>query len=346
MTTASTKAMQTDTSDPTVHVTTHGYSSRSLWEALTYFGAGEMAEFSEKVQAGRTKEQEEAYLLAIGLARLKGEQAGFEDIAVDYATSFGKSPPEWLPAHSKSTSDRSSQSMTIAIERITTDTIVESMISMETPVMLVVDFADCRKVDPEGVELFNDALRNRFDQNSGRTRLINGDALIQYILNQIASMPAQTNAAVWKFIFTYFQTNGARDRFGEAARACAANGGDAPSWIDLSVPLAEDLYEENRLGILMPESLSSYNVALAEECLSSVEAKAALHSKTPVPLDLARTASASLADALNLRAFLDVFFKRGLQLTLLNTNEILIQMFKVMGVDQVVKRIIAPGHTA
>ena len=338
------KPLSVESLDPQIKVIALGNCTRTVWDCLMHFGDGRVDTFKASVEAAKASNLEEGFMLAIGQARLDGNKEAFEDVAVEYATAFGNSPPDWIEAHTVVKKVKA-QNTIIDVGNITEALAIETTIKMASPRAQVLDLSNTQKSDSAGLELFNDALQSRLDENS-KTSVINGDRLVKHFLEKVRLIPSSQNPAVWKFIFHYCRLNNLKELFDQASSAIALAGGDLPKWLDLSDHdnvTKEAEYEP--LGILVGESLSTINAEFAHMCLKTPQGILAVQEKRPLIFDMVKTKVGSLMDTAAVIGFSHVFQAEKIPVCVFNVNEIFIEMFKVMGINAVVQSMLPPGAT-
>lgn len=338
-------ALTIESLDPQVNVITLGSSTKTLWDFLKIFGSGQTDTFKKSIEEAKAKNLEEAFMLAIGLARFDGNKEAFEDVAVEYATSFGNSPPDWIESHTIEKKAKVHQ-IILPVGNLTESEIIETIIKMETPKAQILDFANTVKSDAEGIKHFNEALQERL-KNKAKTSMVNGDRLVKHFLEKVKLYPSKQNTPAWSFIFHYFRINNHRDLFDQASSAYASVGGDLPKWEDLSDK--ENQKKEIKhepLGIIVGESLSSINADFAKKSLKTPEGILAQKEKKPLAFDMVYTKEGSLLNATEVVAFAQVMKNAKVQIAVFNVNEIFMEMFGVMGVDTIVQSMKPPGAAA
>lgn len=339
------KPLTVESLDPQIKVISLGASTRTLWDCLTHFGDGRSDNFRAEIDSAKAKNLEEGFMLAIGLARLDGNKEAFEDVAVEYATTFGNSPPDWIEAHTVIKKAKALHTV-IDVGNVTESSVMEATIKMESPRAQWLDLTNTVKSDSIGLELFNEALQSRLD-NESKTRLINGDRLVKHFLEKVKLFPSSQNPAVWVFIFNYCRMNNLKDLFDQASAAYASVGGDLPKWQDLSDhedQSKEAAYEP--LGLLVGESLSTINADYAKSVLKTPQGIESARDKKPLKFDMVNTKTGSLLDTAAVVSFSHVMQAENISVCVFNVNEIFIEMFKVMGIDAVVHTMLPPGATA
>lgn len=339
------KPLSVESIDPQIKVITLGNCTRTVWDCLMHFGDGRTDTFRAAVEAAKANNLEEGFMLSIGQARFDGNKEAFEDVAVEYATAFGNSPPDWIEAHTVVKKVKA-QNTIIDVGNITEASAIETSIKMASPRAQILDLSNTQKSDSTGLELFNDALQSRLDEKS-KTSMINGDRLVKHFLEKVRLIPSSQNPAVWNFIFHYCRLNNLKELFDQASAAIASAGGDLPKWQDLSdhESMTKEV-EYEALGILVGESLSSINAEFAQMCLKTPQGIIANQEKKPLHFDMVKTKTGSLLDTAAVVGFTHVLQAERIPVCVFNVNEIFIEMFKVMGINAVVQSMLPPGATA
>lgn len=329
--------------DSAVKVEKLGRCTRSSWEAYSLFGSGkydELKSFAKK-QIEKNSQNEESFTILIGIARIEGDQKNFEEIAIDYAMQFGRSPPAWFSGHDKK-EEVVDNSITFAVDSFSTDTIIEIVIKLENPRDLTIDLGTVTRIDAAGIEIFQDALKSRLDRGE-KTRMIRGDGLIKQFAAKLIPMKGKPIANLWEFCFSYYRINGKKELFDELAGEYAKLSGEFPKWKDLSERKVELVDARSYGDLKTPKNLHEVNEQLAIKFLSSNEGKEACASKM-ITIDMADTTSGSLQDAMEMSAFIQTLKKTGSHINMVNINEIVAEMLETLGLTSFVDGINFPGQ--
>lgn len=335
------KPLATESVDPLIPIINLGTADRTTWDCLALFGSEQVEQFRSAIETAKLKNLEVGFILAVGQARLDGNKEAFEDIAVDYSAVSGNSPPDWLDVHAVVKKVKVDQTI-LMVTDLTADNIIETTIKMENPRPLVLDLAQTMKSDAMGIELFTESLNSRLESHQP-TRMLNGEKLVNNFLSKIKDDPAKQNNAVWSFVFSYYRLNGSKDLFDAASGFYKTVGGESPKWCDLSEHEAQEKkVKHKQKGFLVGESLNSMNASFARSLIKTPEVITAIQEKKSFVFDMIRMRKGSLLDIKEVVEFLHIFQHEKIPVSFVNVNEILIEMFKVMGIDRAVQSLLPP----
>lgn len=317
-----------------------GTCSKTAWEAFVLFGAGRMDELKTISRKAKESGSATGYSFLLGLARIEGEQGVFEDTAVDFAVQFGQSPPAWFDGHTRKKDPNAGQ-IELVIESFSIDTIIEVTVKMESPRPLKIDLSRVSKVDAQGMDLFSEALSGRISRCE-KTKIVNGDKLVESLIEKLSSVGGKPPKALWSFCFDYFRLNGMKARHDQAAVTYIGLGGTKPEWVDLSEPEADDKTATAFDGWQAGERIRSLSLTAAKTFLATpkgAEAKAA----GMLQIDFSLTSAGSLTDAMEFMDVIRFFDQQKIRLSLVNVNEIFLAMFNALGLANMVDSISTPA---
>jgi anti-anti-sigma regulatory factor len=320
-----------------------GTTDRCQWDAACLFGAGRLDEMATYLERAREANNESAYHLTFGMLRLSGLQAEFENVAVEYAVNVGNSPPNWLEAHTLR-QQAVGKVGEVIVRSLTQETIVEVTIKMELPWPCVIDLENVTKIDPLGLELFNDCLAQRLGRGD-KTKIVKADKLVRGFMETVRQGTVKQNQAKWDFCFMYLRTRGDQQPYAELADLYKKAGGMPSVWRDNSWRDERDEAAKVQGGFTAGEGLADLNAAFADRLIREGLASAAAKSRQPIRVDFTKTRAGSLLDMTSVHAFVSKLLQEKVSIQFVNVNEIHAAILRMMGVDRSVKISIA-GSTS
>ena len=337
-----TQAFLKDNLDPGVDVTHYGGCNRATWDCLLHFSSDSREVFKAHVEKAREQNVIEAHLMAIGLARLDGDKVAFEDAAVEYATTFDHSPPDWMEEHQSKKTEKV-DTVAIQVQSLTMESIIEATMKMENPRPLIIDLGKAAKSDTMGIDMFNESLNGRIERNDP-TKINNVDRLVTHYIDQIKKQPAKNHQGIWNFIFNCCKLSGSKKLYDLASKANEEAGGSPPKWENLAHEENQEASKQSQSkGIVLDGKLSTLNDQFARALFKMPEGTKALETKEPMIFDFVNIRQASLADARDIIHFTKVFQGLKVPFEFINVNEIIIEILKAIGIDQVAEKILPPG---
>lgn len=337
---AKAKNQTCESSDPSVKLLGLGACTKSMWELLVLFGENKINDFRSASEKAKIKGGDEGYIMLLGLARIEGKQAAFEDIAVDYAVQFGQSPPSWFEGHTEHKGGMN-EFTELKIESFAVDYIIETTVKMENPRPLRMDISMVTKLDASGIDLFNESLAERLLRGD-KTKLVNGSKIIDGLMAKLRAREGKPIVALWSFCFSYFRLNNLEHQFDAAAQAFVEFGGEMPVWCNLADKEDQDAGNVQFDGLTAPASLAEMDVNLASGFLVSARGIKAIDDKR-VTICMAGLVRGSIYHAIGFIDFLKIFKSRGIAVLLINVNEVFNAIFRAVLIDQLVDEISIAG---
>jgi anti-anti-sigma regulatory factor len=327
---------------PNILISEMGVTDHLFWDAIFFLSSGRFDELVKFSIKALEKATESSYLLGLGVSRLEGKKEIFEDLAVEYAVNFGVNPPNWLDTHSKSAVEINND-VIIHASSLSSDTIIETTIKMETPWPIRIDLSDVLKYDNLGIDLFNESMNGRL-QRKEKTVIFNGQNIIDMLIKKLNQEINLEMKAGWEFVFNYYKLTGKKLEFDSLMEQFVMVGGHLFDWDDLSEIDAVQINEKVKSkGMLVGEKLSILNGDFAKKILKSPLIQPLIKSGDPFIIDFAFTRSASLVDFISLSQFFKELSSSEITLHFFNVNEIIQSLFKIFGVDKKIL-ITSPGE--
>lgn len=337
----------TENAEPGVRVAALGMIERGMWEGNILFGLGRHEEVRSLAKAAQEKGSQGGYALLLGLKRLEGDKQGFEDLAVEYAVQTGNSPPVWLDLHDRKEIRAAPAHVTLTILALTSETVIEATIKMESPWPIRLDLASASKWDAMGVAIFNESLSGRILREE-KTILLNAEPLVARIVTKIKPQAIQDFEPVWQFCFNAMRLMGDRQGFEILAHEFLEKTGELPVWTDLSEREAEDpepTRTSARPGIKAGDVLSVFTADFARQLAREADYAVARETDDVLTMDLAHIVRWTLADMVGLSAFVKTVAADGVRLELVNINEILLSLMHAFEIERYAKLVVAGGTT-
>lgn len=332
-----------DGSDAGLRVTEHGAIDRFMWEANIFYGKGRIDEVRTLAKDSIEKGHDAGHMLQMALMRLEGDKQAFEDAAVEYAVQTGNSPPVWLDAHEiKAIDDSAHKSISLTIQALTSDGIIETTIKMESPWPLTLDFSTLAKIDVMGLDIFHQALCERIKRGE-ETKLVGIARVLNYITPKLKEATSQSAMSLWEFCLNCYRLTGDRERFNEHAGEYAQRfDAPMPVWKDLSVQdevpqstVSTDKKMQPQAFVYEPkESIGEITPALAKDLLLQAGSASLIRTYGKVVVDLVAVRRWSVEEMPLVLDFIRHFAAHKIGIELHNANELLATLMRAFNVDK------------
>jgi hypothetical protein len=324
-----------------VKVAEIGVCDRLSWDALMLYGEERFEEVRNLAKASVDKAGKAGYLLAIALARLDGDERGFEDLAVQYAVETDQSPPVWVAPKEEKKEGNERSATVVHVRAMTADNILEATIKMETPWPIVIDLGSVSKIDTTGIELFNESLTGRIERGE-ETGLVNAERIIDNLGERLRIANVISQPKVWECLFNLMLLGSKKEAFEKLAMDYAEKTGKRMQWRELikSEEKPEDVAPPT--GIEAGERLSMMGGEFQKQVLAHPLTAASKLNHEPVAIDFLSTRYWSFADAAVVMDFLRTMHKEKVTVRFVNVNELLEALFRAAGIHRHVQ-IVAPG---
>lgn len=317
-----------------------GVTDRISWDGVMLFGNSRMDEFRAYLKKARETQSEPAYAMNFGMARIDGDKDEFEEMAVEYAVHTGKSPPNWLSSHTAK-EKKTEQVAVIRVKSLTSETIIETTINLESPWPSVIDLADVTKVDPTGLELYNDCLNERISRND-KTKIINGEGLVKVFEQRLKTAKITESNSYWQFVFTYYKITGEKDKFDVAMSEFAMKGGTPVAWTDAQWKENRDVESQLVSGFTAGKALSQVNAGFADRLIREGIVAEAIKKGDPILVDFSSMDEGNIRDSTSVNDFVKKLHDEKVKMHFVNVNEIISAMLHIIGINKFV-RITTPG---
>lgn len=215
---------------------------------------------------------EEAWPLLFDLYRLSGEQGRFEQLALDFAQRFEKSPPTWhaeTEAHVATTQDgRASVSLTGMLNARCAPQFAKLAEVAKTRSALRLDLSKIQDVDSGGAQLLLELMR-QLKKSTCELSLANTDALVALIKKRVIS-GERKNEPLWLLLLEIHQRLGQQEPFDDLALDYAITFEvSPPSWEIPKEPAASTLAPEGETGDVTIDFEQRVDAALGGEILNA-----------------------------------------------------------------------------
>jgi ABC-type transporter Mla MlaB component len=290
-----------------------------------------------------------AWNMLFDLYSVQNREKEFEQLALDYAMQFETSPPVWQKIGSAAKSAPASQARAEAsslelprlLDKTAADKLGDELAAAAANAQTRIDFSRIEMIDEAGASectrILEEARKaKRRLQVSGVDRLI---ALLKDLNRATHSRPAH-----WLFLLELYQTLAQEEAFEDLAVDYAVRFEvSPPSWIAVqgaevvAAPAAEAANSEIEVEMLV---LTGEITPATESTLQKFGDYAASHD--PVVVDLAQVTRVDYASVSKLISTLMQCLGSGKTITLRGHNALIHELFRVMGIDQLVQLV--PHH--
>jgi ABC-type transporter Mla MlaB component len=326
-----------------------GAPQTAVDEAAILYASGQadMAETTLRNILG--SQDRRAWNMLFDLYRVQNREKEFEQLALDYAMQFETSPPVWqkiggaaksAPA-SQAKAEASSLELPGLLDKAAADKLGDELAAPAANAQTRIDFSRIEMIDEAGASectLILEKARKakRRLQVSGVDRLI---ALLKDLNRATHSRPAH-----WLFLLELYQTLGKEEAFEDLAVDYAVRFEvSPPSWIAVQgaevvqAPAVESASAGSEIEML---ALAGEITPATESTLQKFCDYAASHD--PVVVDLAQVTRVDYASVSKLISTLMQCLGSGKTITLRGHNALIHELFRVMGIDQLVQLV--PHH--
>ena len=326
-----------------------GAPQSAVDEAAILYASGQadMAETTLRKILG--SQDRRAWNMLFDLYRVQNREKEFEQLALDYAMQFESSPPVWQKIGGAAKSAPPSQAKTEAsslelprlLDKAAADKLGDELAAAAANAQARIDFSRIEMIDEAGASECTRILEaarkaKRRLQVSGVDRLI---ALLKDLNRATHSRPAH-----WLFLLELYQTLGQEEDFEDLAVDYAVRFEvSPPSWTAVQgaevvqAPAAEPASAETEIEML---ALAGEITPATESTLQKFSDYAASHD--PVVVDLAQVTRVDYASVSKLISTLMQCLGSGKSITLRGHNALIHELFRVMGIDQLVQLV--PHH--
>jgi len=326
-----------------------GAPQSAVDEAAILYASGQADIAETTLRKILGSEDRRAWNMLFDLYRVQNREKEFEQLALDYAMQFETSPPVWqkiggaaksAPA-SQAKAETSSLELPGLLDKAAADKLGDELAAAATNSQTRIDFSRIEMIDESGASectrILEEARKaKRRLQVSGVDRLI---ALLKDLNRATHSRPAH-----WLFLLELYQTLGNEEAFEDLAVDYAVRFEvSPPSWIAVQgaevvqAPAPAPASSETEIEML---TLSGEITPATESALQKFSDYAASHD--PVVVDLAQVTRVDYASVSKLISTLMQCLGSGKTITLRGHNALIHELFRVMGIDQLVQLV--PHH--
>jgi len=327
-----------------------GAPQSAVDEAAILYASGQADVAESTLRQILGSQDRRAWNMLFDLYRVQNREKEFEQLALDYALQFETSPPVWqkiggaaksAPA-SQGKAEASSLELPGLLHKAAADKLGDELAAAATNNAQVrIDFSRIEMIDESGASectrILEEARKTkRRLQVSGVDRLI---ALLKDLNRATHSRPAH-----WLFLLELYQTLGQEEAFDDLAVDYAVRFEvSPPSWVAVQgaevvqAPAAEPASSGSDVEML---ALSGEITPATESTLQKFCDYAASHD--PVVVDLAQVTRVDYASVSKLISTLMQCLGSGKSITLRGHNALIHELFRVMGIDQLVQLV--PHH--
>jgi ABC-type transporter Mla MlaB component len=318
-----------------------GAPQSAVDEAAILYASGQadMAETTLRKILG--SQDRRAWNMLFDLYRVQNREKEFEQLALDYAMQFESSPPVWQKIGGAAKTEASSLELPRLLDKAAADKLGDELAAAAANAQTRIDFSRIEMIDEAGASECTRILEaarkaKRRLQVSGVDRLI---ALLKDLNRATHSRPAH-----WLFLLELYQTLGQEEDFEDLAVDYAVRFEvSPPSWTAVQgaevvqAPAAEPASTETEIEML---ALAGEITPATESTLQKFSDYAASHD--PVVVDLAQVTRVDYASVSKLISTLMQCLGSGKSITLRGHNALIHELFRVMGIDQLVQLV--PHH--
>lgn len=280
---------------------------------------------------------ERAWGMLFDLYQLLGDQQRFEDLAIDYAGRFEKSPPAWTGDDSSQVTVAGGKSQ-IALSG-TLSARVEGPLKQllqlaEKHQHIRIDLARIQDADINGCALLFDAL-GKLKRMKREYTLGGADKLAKLLAGRIA-MGQPENEPIWQLLFELYQHSGQQQAFEDLAIEYAvAFEVSPPSWTPIVATSAPTKTPEPTLAPTTTEgyALEGGLINASEEAFNGLLAWA--EGQDEVVVDVNRLTRMDFVSAGQLLNVLQRLHDAGRRVILRGASHLLAAFWEVMGVARV-----------
>lgn len=326
-------------------------------EGAVLFANGQAEEALQRMKAALAQDalgawKLQAWLMIFDLLQHLGKRADFDELALDFAVKFERSPPLWVdppPKAPASAGARTAANMALSgtLGAQSANAFQQLEKSAEKQTRLKLDFSKLQGVEPEGAKLLLATLRHL--RAAKKEVVLGGEAqLVKALRDGAKAGDASVDQAVWLLLLDVYQQLGQMNEFEEAAVDYAVT-------YEVSPPSYDPAAVKKRLSTgttQMMETLPaapedpdddgafriSGDVAGQHDSLfADLSAYAA--GANPVTIDMKRTRRIDFVNAGRLLNVLEKLKAEGKPIVLRGVGEMIVALFAVMGISKIARII-------
>jgi anti-anti-sigma regulatory factor len=282
----------------------------------------------------------QVWLMLFDMYQHLGMKKDFEELALDFAAKFERSPPVWAgpEQNAEDAAQRTGGAAYVSLGDALTAKcaplveIIKAGIGKKE--MLRLDFAKLQSVDAEGCRLLLDALQQF--KRAGKELIFSGEAQLIKLLAQVAKLEDKSvDQAIWLLLIEIYQMLGLQDQFEEAALNYAITFEvSPPSWETkkkLGAKPAQAAASAAEGGAVL--RLSGEITGTREDALKAIIEYAGKNN--PALIDFTAVRRIDFVSAGQLLNALGKLRGAGKTVQIQGASEMIVALFSAMGIDAV-----------
>jgi anti-anti-sigma regulatory factor len=326
-------------------------------EGAVLFANGQAEEALQRMKAALASEalgawKLQVWLMIFDLLQHLERRAAFEELALDFAVKFERSPPLWVdppPRAPASAGGRAAANIvlsgTLGAQSAAAFEQLEK--SADKQARLKLDFSKIQGVEPEGAKLLLATLKHL--RAAKKEFVLGGEAqLVKALREKAVAGDATVDQSVWHLLLDIYQQLGQMNEFEEAAVDFAVTYEVSPPSYDqnavkkrLSTGTTQML-ETRPAAADAPEDDGAFRiageVAGQNDALFADLGAYAAHAN-PVLIDMKRTRRIDFINAGRLLNVLEKLRSEGKPIVIRGVGEMIVALFAVMGIPNVARII-------
>ncbi|MEQ1592045.1 MAG: STAS domain-containing protein [Thiobacillaceae bacterium] len=318
-----------------------GVPQTAIDEAAIFYASNQIDATEEALTSLLTSDDVRAWHMLFDLYRILGREKDFEQIALDYAVRFETSPPVWRSPKLKKTlaAPASTHAFPALLDVVSVEALNLALAGADKSSPVLLDFARIQLVDEKGADACIATLEAA--RKTKRKLQVSGvDRLIQLLLD--LNRATQSRPVHWLFLLQLYQLLGRQNEFEDLAVDYAVRFEvSPPSWV--TAPAVQVVEAPAAIPATMPAgdafTLSGEITPTNNAALQELKAYATAH--TDVVVDMAQVTRVDYASVSQFISLLMQFLTGGKNITLRGHNALVHELFRVMGIDQMVQLV--PG---
>jgi anti-anti-sigma regulatory factor len=326
-------------------------------EGAVLFANGQAEEALQRMKAALAQDslgawKLQAWLMIFDLLQHLGLRAEFDELALDFAVKFERSPPLWVDPPPKAPASAGARTAANMVLSGTLGGQSEAAFqqlekSAEKQTRLKLDFSKVQGVEPEGARLLLATLRHL--RAAKKEVVLAGEAqLVKALRDGAKAGDASVDQAVWLLLLDVYQQLGQMNEFEEAAVDYAVTYEVSPPSYDpaavkkrLSTGTTQ-MMETVRAATEDPEDDGAFRISgdvagQHDALFADLGAYAA--GANPVTIDMKRTRRIDFVNAGRLLNVLEKLKADGKPIVLRGVGEMIVALFAVMGISKVARII-------
>lgn len=329
----------------------------AIEEGAVLFANGQAAEALTRMQAALQQDdlgawKLQVWLMIFDLLQHLGKRAAFEELALDFAVKFERSPPLWVdppPTAPAAAGARAAANMVLSgtLAAQSANAFEQLLKSAEKQSRLKLDFSKLQGVEPEGAKLLLDALRKL--RAAKKEVVLGGEGqLVKALRERAQAGDATVDQAVWLLLLDVYQQLGQMNEFEEAAVDFAVT-------YEVSPPSYDPAQVKKRLSTGTTQAMEtlpaqaddgeddgafriSGEVAGQHDALFA-DLAAYAGGANPVLIDMKRTRRIDFVNAGRLLNVLEKLKAESKPIVIRGVGEMIVALFAVMGISKVARII-------